>query len=520
MTDTSIPFVHLHIHTQYSLLDGAIRIDPLLKRAKEYGMDSVSITDHGTMFGVIEFYEKAKKAGIKPIIGCECYVAPRTIHDKTQLDSKSLSHLVLLARDDEGYRNLCKLASIAQLEGFYYKPRIDKDVLKQHCKGLVGLSACLQGEIPRLIKENSLKKADDVACFYRDLLGEDNFYLEVQNNGIELQDKVNQVLYDMSRRLSIPLVATNDCHYLDRNDARAHEVLLCIQTGKTIHDNDRFKFSTDQLYFKSKEEMASYFKDHLDAIENTVKIADRCNVEFKFGDYHFPKFDANSGMTADEIFDQEVRKGFEWRFGQLRAKNPDIDEALYRERLDYEVSVIKDMGFPGYFLIVSDFIRYAKENRIPVGPGRGSAAGSIVAYSMNITDLDPIEHGLIFERFLNPSRISMPDIDVDFCINGREKVFKYVVERYGGGDYVSQIITFGKLKTRAVIRDVGRALDIPLHEVDSIAKMVPDVLNISLDDALKQEPKLSDLVEQKPEVAELVNICRILEGLPRHASTH
>lgn len=520
MTYASIPFVHLHVHTQYSLLDGAIRIDPLLKRAREFGMDTVAITDHGTMFGVLEFYEKAKKAEIKPIIGCECYVAPRTVQDKTQLDNRGLSHLVLLARDREGYRNLCKLATVAQLEGFYYKPRIDKDLLKQHCSGLIALSACLHGEIPRLITENNIREAEQVACFYRDLFGEDNFYLEVQNNGMEVQDKVNEVLYGLSERLSIPLVATNDCHYLDRDDVRAHDVLLCIQTGKTVHDQERFKFSTDQLYFKPREEMASYFKDHLDALEHTVQIAERCNVEFKFGDYHFPKFDADSGMTADEIFERNVREGFDSRLRQLRIRKPDIDEKLYQERLEYEISVIKKMGFPGYFLIVSDFIQYAKDNHIPVGPGRGSAAGSIVAYSLNITDLDPIEHGLIFERFLNPDRISMPDIDVDFCINGRENVFKYVVDRYGGGDYVAQIITFGKLKTRLVIRDVGRALDIPLPEVDAIAKLVPDVLNISLDDALKQEPKLAALAEDNPQVAELISICRVLEGLPRHASTH
>jgi len=520
MTDSSIPFVHLHVHTQYSLLDGAIRIDPLLERVRQNGMDSVAITDHGTMFGVVEFYEKALKAEIKPVIGCECYVAPRTIHDKTQLDHKGLAHLVLLARDNEGYRNLCKLNSIAQLEGFYYKPRIDKELLQRYSGGLIALSACLHGEIPMRIKENNIQQADEAACFYRDLFGEDNFFLEVQNNGIDVQEQVNHVLYDMSERLSIPLVATNDCHYLDREDVRAHDVLLCIQTGKTVQDKNRLKFSTDQLYFKPREEMASYFKDHPDALENTVKIADRCHVEFDFKTYHFPQFNPDSGKSVDEIFDDEVREGFASRMDQLRANRTDIDETLYQERLDYEMKTIKDMGFPGYFLIVSDFIRYAKKNRIPVGPGRGSAAGSIVAYSLNITDLDPIEHGLIFERFLNPSRISMPDIDVDFCINGRENVFKYVVERYGGGDYVAQIITFGKLKTRAVIRDVGRALDIPLHEVDAIAKMVPDVLNISLDDALKQEPKLAALADEKPEVGELIKICRLLEGLPRHASTH
>jgi DNA polymerase-3 subunit alpha len=518
--NTAQNFVHLHVHTQYSLLDGAIRIDQLLKRAAEFGMDAVSITDHGTMFGAVEFYEKAHKAGIKPVIGCEFYVAPRLLTDKTPADAKGLSHLVLLAENQEGYRNLCKLASVAQLEGFYYKPRIDKELLKQHCKGLIGLSACLHGEIPMRIQEGKIDKADEAARFYLSLLGENNFFLEIQQNGMEVQEKVNQGLLDMSQRLSIPLVATNDCHYLDKEHVHAHEVLLCIQTGKTLQDADRFKFATDQLYFKPKDVMYADFKDYPGALENTGEIAKRCEIEFDFKTYHFPKFEADSGLSADELFEQKTREGFQNRLAEIRKKRPDIDEKVYNERLNYEISVIKDMGFAGYFLIVSDFIQYAKENGIPVGPGRGSAAGSIVAYSLKITDLDPIEHGLIFERFLNPARISMPDIDVDFCINGRERVFKYVVDRYGGGDYVAQIITFGKLKTRAVIRDVGRALSIPLREVDAIAKMVPDVLNISLEDALKQEPKIMELAKTNSQIAKLIEISRVLEGLPRHASTH
>ena len=525
MTNPSFDFIHLHVHTQYSLLDGAIRIDALLKRASDFGMDSVAITDHGTMFGTIEFYEKAIKAGIKPIIGCEYYVAPQTINDKTPFDHKGLSHLVILAENLEGYRNLCKLATIAQLEGFYHKPRIDKEVLRKYSRGLIGLSACMHGEIPRLIIESAIDKADKAARAYLEIFGEGNFFLEVQSNGIAIQEKVNQALLDMSKRLSIPLVATNDCHYLNKEDVRAHEVLLCIQTGKTIHDPDHFKFSTDQLYFKSKEEMHSSFSLYPDALNNAVSIAKRCNVEFAFlakssSTYHFPKFDLSSDQTADEIFEQKVRQGYAGILQQIKTKNPDIDEKIYNDRLDYEISIIKDMEFPGYFLIVADFIHYAKDNNIPVGPGRGSAAGSLVAYSLGITELDPIEHGLIFERFLNPARKSMPDIDVDFCINGREDIFKYIVDKYGGGDYVAQIITFGKLKTRAVIRDVGRALGIPLREVDSIAKMVPDVLNISLDEALTQEPKLNSLAKEKPEIEDLIKICRVLEGLPRHASTH
>jgi DNA polymerase-3 subunit alpha len=516
MTD----FVHLHVHTQYSLLDGAIRIEPLLQRVKTYGMDSVAITDHGTMFGTVEFYEKALKAGIKPVIGCECYIAPRSIAERTALDNKGLSHLILLAENMEGYRNLCKLATIAQLEGFYYKPRIDKDILKGHTKGLIALSACLHGEIPRLINDGRQDAADEAARFYLSLFGEGNFFLEVQNNGIDLQDHVNQTLLDMSRRLSIPMVATNDCHYLDRDDVRAHDVLLCIQTGKTIHDSERFKFRTDQLYFKSRDEMVADFKSYPGALANTVDIARRCNLDFDFETFHFPKYEITSERAADDIFDEKTRTGYSRVWRRIHKKHPDRDEKPYLDRLEYEMAVIKDMGFPSYFLIVADFIQYAKENQIPVGPGRGSAAGSLVAFSLGITDLDPLEHGLIFERFLNPGRKSMPDIDVDFCINGREQVYKYVVDRYGGGNYVSQIITFGKLKTRAVIRDVGRALDIPLREVDAIAKLVPDVLNISLDAALKQEPKLGEMVESRPEVKELIDICKVLEGLPRHASTH
>ena len=520
MTHTVPPFVHLHVHTQYSLLDGAIRIDALLKRAIDFGMDSVAITDHGTMFGVLEFFEKAGKAGVKPIIGCEFYVAPRNLTDKTVLDNKGLSHLVILAENSEGYRNLCKLATIAQFKGFYHKPRIDRNVLREHSKGLVGLSACLHGEIPRLISENRLDGADEAARTYLDIFGENNFFLEVQNNGIHVQEKVNNALLDMSERLSIPLIATNDCHYLDKKDARAHEILLCVQTGKTIYDPDHFRFGTDQLYFKSREEMHNYFKSYPGALENTVSIAKRCNIEFDFKSYHFPKFETSSGQTAEEFFEQKAWEGYNQKIKRVKEKNPEIDESKYKERIKSEISTINSMGFPGYFLIVADFILYAKKHNIPVGPGRGSVAGSLVAYSLGITDLDPIEHGLIFERFLNPGRKSMPDIDVDFCINGREEIFRYVVEKYGGADYVAQIITFGKLKTRAVIRDVGRALDIPLREVDAIAKMVPDVLNISLDNALKQEPRLRSIAEEKPEINDLLNTCRVLEGLPRHASTH
>ena len=513
-------FAHLHVHTQYSLLDGAIRLGPLFERAKEFGMDAVAMTDHGTMFGAIEFYKMADKAGIKPIIGCECYVAPRTLADKTPLDNKALRHLVLLIENQEGYANLCKLVSVAHLQGFYYKPRIDKEILQQHHKGLIGLSACLHGEIPSLLNEGKPDQADEAARIFQDVFGEDNFFIEVQHNGIPAQEQVNAGLLDMSRRLSIPMVATNDCHYLDKDDAKAHDVLLCVQTGKTVNEADRFRFNTDQLFFKSPEEMEATLGQYPGAIENTAAIADRCHIEFDFKTYHFPKYNTTSGLPIDDIFDQQVHEGFAERIKQIKIKYPDMDEAVYDERLEHELKIIQKMGFAGYFLIVADFIHFGTQNQIPVGPGRGSATGSMVSYALGITDLDPIEHGLIFERFLNPDRSSMPDIDVDFCINGREKVFKYVVDRYGGGDYVAQIITFGKLKTRAVIRDVGRALDIPLHEVDAIAKMVPDVLNITLDEALKMEPKFGALMKEKSEIANLIQICRVLEGLPRHASTH
>jgi DNA polymerase-3 subunit alpha len=513
-------FVHLHVHTMYSLLDGAIRLDALFERAKQFDMHAVSITDHGTMFNVLEFYQKAVKAGIKPIIGCECYVAPRTLSDKTPLDAKGVSHLVLLAENRQGYRNLCKLATVAQTRGFYYRPRIDKEVLARHHEGLIALSACLHGEVPQLIKQNQMVQAVAAAQYYQNLFGEDNFYLEIQNNGIAIQETVNEALQEMSAKLSIPLVASNDCHYLDKEDVRAHDVLLCVQTGKTVNDSDRFRFRTDQLYFKSKSEMVDYFHGFSGAIENTVSIAKRCDVAFDFKTYHFPQFKDDSGLSAEQLFVRKTHEGFKRVWDLIKERHPDADEAVYRERLAYEIGVINQMEFPGYFLIVSDFINYAKTNGIPVGPGRGSAAGSLVAYSLGITDLDPIEHGLIFERFLNPDRISMPDIDVDFCINGRDKVIEYVAERYGGGDYVAQIITFGKLKTRAVIRDVGRALDIPLAEVDAIAKLVPDVLNITLSQALEQEPKLKEMADSRPDVADLIAICRTLEGLPRHASTH
>ncbi len=513
-------FVHLHVHTQYSLLDGAIRIDALLKRCLDFGMKAVAVTDHGTLFGVVEFFEKAKACGIKPIIGCECYVAPRRLSDKTPSDSKGLSHLVLLAENETGYRNLCRLCSIAQLEGFYYKPRIDKVLLEKYHEGLIAMSSCLHGEISMRLEEGRPEQAAEVAKAYVRLMGEGNFFLELQDNGLEEQQRVNQGLVTLSREMSIPLVATNDCHYLDQEDAAAHDVLLCVQTGKTVHETERLKFRTDGLYFKSPAAMADAFADYPEAIANTFSIAERCNLDFDLESYHFPRYPVEDNGSEAMLFQKRTLEGYDRVIARLKKTDPHLDTGLYRKRLETEMDVIVKMGFSGYFLIVADIIQFAKARMIPVGPGRGSAAGSLVAYCLGITDLDPLAHGLIFERFLNPARKSMPDIDVDFCINGREEVFRYVVDRYGGGEFVAQIITFGKLKTRAVIRDVGRALAIPLNEVDAIAKLVPDVLNITLDDALLMEPRLSELAEKKKEYADLLKICRVLEGLPRHASTH
>jgi DNA polymerase III subunit alpha len=519
MTDTPCLFYHLHLHTEYSLLDGAIRLDHLLRRCKEYNMDAVSMTDHGTMFGVAAFYEKARKAGIKPILGCEVYVAPRTVNHKTQMDHKGLSHLVLLARNREGYANLCKLVSIAQLKGFYYKPRIDKELLAAHSSGLIGLSACLKGDIPRAIMDNDMPGADAAARFYEQTFGEGNFFLEVQENGMQIQHKVNQGIADISQRLSIPMVATNDCHYLAKEDKSAHDILLCIQTGDTVTNQNRFKFDSDQLYFKSPEEMINSLGQFAGAIENTRDVAARCNVEFDDKSYHFPRYATDDQDSEADIFRHKAMAGFEEKLVRIKQQNSRIDEQEYRDRIAYEIKVILDMGFPGYFLIVADFIAHARKIGVPVGPGRGSAAGSMVAYAMDITALDPIEHGLIFERFLNPSRSSMPDIDVDFCIEGRDKVYHYTIDRYGGPEYVCQIITFGKLKAKAVIRDVGRALGVPLSEVDEIAKMIPDGAK-NLTTALEEVPAIQEKCAQSEEKIQMLETALVLEGLPRHASTH
>lgn len=522
-------FVHLHVHTQYSLLDGAIRLKDLFEAARGFNMPAVAITDHGNMFGALEFYESAKKAGLKPIVGCEAYVAPKSRHDRAWKgngegsgDDDRSYHLVLLAQNLTGYRNLMKLVSLGYLEGFYYKPRMDKEILRRHSEGLVCLSGCLKGEIVTLLLRNQQEAARRTALEYAEIFGPGNFYLEVQSNGIPEQAIANEGLVRLSRELSLPLIATNDCHYLRKSDARAHEILLCIQTGKTILDEKRLKFQTDQLYFKSPEEMAADFAHIPEALENSAAIAEKCNLEIDLGKYHFPVFPLEPEESLDDRFEKEVREGFAERLAAIRRKRPDFsrqDREEYEKRLEYELGVIKEMGFPAYFLIVSDFINFAKKNGIPVGPGRGSAAGSLIAYVLRITDLDPIEHGLIFERFLNLERISMPDIDVDFCVHGRERVLEYVTNKYGK-DRVAQITTFGTMQARAVIRDVGRALAMPYNEVDRIAKLIPPALGIDLNRALQLEPRLAELQRENPQVRELFEIAFPLEGLTRHASTH
>jgi len=522
MTSSSADFIHLHVHTQFSLLDGAIRLNDLIARSKEFGLPAVAITDHGTMHGALEFYVKASKAGIKPIIGCEFYIAPESRTNRSAKRSTDAAfHLVLLAMNKTGYQNLMKLATIAQLEGFHYKPRIDKEVLARHNEGLIATTACLHGAIPHFITNGQPEMARTEALWLQETFG-DRLYLELQANDIPEQIAVNKALIDMGRELSIPLVATNDCHYLNRDEFHAHEVLLCVQTGRTIDDSSRFKFSTDQLYFKSPDEMKEAFTDCPEAISNTVAIADRCNLELTFGEHHFPIFPVPENETLDSLFEKQAWQGLNERLALLREKKeltPEL-EKNYRDRLTHEIDVIRQMGFTGYFLIVADFINWAKEHQIPVGPGRGSGAGSLAAYCLRITDIDPLPYGLIFERFLNIERKSMPDFDIDFCMDRRGEVLHYVQEKYGGSEHVAQIITYGSMKARAVIRDVGRALAMPYNEVDRIAKLIPEQLGIKIKDAISQEPRLKDAMKHDPKVAELLTVAQVLEGLARHTSTH
>lgn len=516
-------FVHLHLHTEYSLLDGANSLDALIKKAVSLRMPAIAVTDHGNLFAALDFYLKASKAGIKPIIGCEMYLAPVSRFEKTgsagQHD-ENFYHLVLLARDKQGYKNLVKLVTRGFLEGFYYKPRIDKELLKQFSQGLIGMSACLSGEIPRLLLQERYEDAKKAALEYREILGAGNFYFELQDNGIPEQERANRELIRLSHETGIPLVATNDCHYLNMEDHKSHDALLCIQTGKTVREENRMRFSSETFYVKTPEEMKKSFSHVPEAIANTIAIAERCNVELDLGKYHLPHFPVPEGSTRESYMANLARKGLEERFNEIesvRGKGS-FDRAVYTGRLESEIAMLHKMGFAGYFLIVWDFIRYAKERGIPVGPGRGSAAGSLVAYSLRITDLDPLPYNLLFERFLNPERISMPDIDVDFCMDRRDEVLKYVTEKYGQ-DHVTQIITYGTMMAKGVIRDVGRVLDIPYSEVDKVAKLVPNTLNITLEEALKQEPKFRELMKD-PRMAELIEIARSLEGQVRHASKH
>lgn len=504
-------FAHLHVHTEYSLLDGACRIEKLMDRVAELGQTAVAMTDHGVMYGAIDFYRAAKARGIHPVIGCEVYVTPGSRFERSYAQGQWHRHLILLCENMEGYRNLIHMVSLSFSEGFYVRPRVDLDLLRKHSKGLICLSACLAGSIPQALMNGDYEGAKRQALEFREIFGENNFFLEIQDHGIEAQKEVNMGLYRLSDETGIPLVATNDAHYLTREDARIQDVLMAIQMGKTVDDPTRMKFETSEFYIKSEEEMFALFPTHPDAITRTVEIANRCQVEFEFGKYHLPQFDVPDGYTAREYLDKLCLEG-------LHERYPD-DDGTVRERLDYEINMIGKMGFVDYFLIVSDFIHYAKRNGIPVGPGRGSAAGSIVSYCLGITDLDPIKYSLYFERFLNPERVSMPDIDVDFCYVRRPEVIEYVTRKYGA-DHVAQIVTFGTMAARAAIRDVGRALSIPYNEADAVAKQVPMELHITIDRALTINPELKKMYDSNPTVKNLIDTARALEGMPRHASTH
>ncbi len=509
---TNSNFVHLHVHSEYSLLDGACRIDDLLDRAILYGMPALALTDHGNLYGAIEFYRKAESKGVKPIIGYEAYVAPESMHKKEAKEEKeSQYHLTLLAQDVTGYKNLLKLATAAYLEGFYYKPRVDKEILSKHSSGLIALSGCMKSEVNRNLSRGFYEGALKAANVYKDIFGAENFFLEIQDNGIEEQKNLIGFAGKIGRELGIPLVATNDIHYMLPEDSKAHDVLLCINTGKTLQDTKRMHFATNQFYFKSPAEMEAIFKDFPQAIGNTIEIIKRCNLKLEFGKTHLPKFTPPSGFINREYLRKICKEGAVRRYGM-------IDETI-GNRLEHELDVIEKTGFVDYFLIVWDFINFAVQNRIPA-TGRGSGAGSLVAYVLGITNVDPIENDLLFERFLNSERISMPDLDIDFCAEGREKVIQYVKEKYGGDSNVAQIITFGTMKAKAALRDVGRAMGIPLSEVDAIARLVPATPGITLEQALEQEARLKTRYENDAHIQELFNISRKLEGICRHASTH
>ena len=505
-------FAHLHVHTEYSLLDGSNKIHEYVARVKELGMNSAAITDHGVMFGCIDFYRAAKAAGIKPILGCEVYVAPGSRFDREAGQTENrYYHLVLLAENNQGYQNLMKIVSKAFIDGFYYKPRVDLELLEEYHEGIIALSACLAGEVAKNLTRGFYEEAKKAALRYQEIFGEGNFFLEMQDHGIPEQQRVNQQLLRMHQETGIELVVTNDVHYTYDTDVEAHDILLCVQTGKRLQDEDRMRYEGGQYYVKSPEEMLKLFPYIPEALENTQKIADRCDVEIEFGVTKLPKFDVPAPYTSWEYLNKLCYDGLKERYTE------NLDEL--GKRLEYELGVIQKMGYVDYFLIVWDFIRFARDHDIMVGPGRGSAAGSLVSYTLGITKLDPIKYDLLFERFLNPERVSMPDIDVDFCFERRQEVIDYVVEKYGK-DRVVQIVTFGTMAARGVIRDVGRVMDLPYAQCDSIAKMIPTELNITIDKALKMNPELRTLYETNETVKKLIDMSRRLEGLPRHTSMH
>ena len=526
-------FCHLHVHTEYSLLDGAGKISKMLDKAKELGMKNLAITDHGVMYGCVEFYKEAVSRGIKPILGSEIYIVEKDMYVSETNKDNSNYHLVLLVKNSVGYDNLMKIVSKASLEGFYYKPRIDHNYLKSHSEGLIALSACLGGEVQNHLKNNAKGKAKEAALFYKEVFGED-FYLELQDHGLEEQQKVNKDLIEMAKELEIPLVATNDVHYINKEDAKAHDILLCIQTGKNVNDENRMRYPWQQFYLRSAEDMWNLFSYVPEALENTLKIAEKCNFDYEFHKSKLPKFPLEHGVDPYEYMRDLCYKGLAERYSVVEdiAKNHSIDYDLVEtiknhseegatliDRLEYELNIIKQMGYVDYFLIVWDFIKFALDHGIPTGPGRGSGAGSIVAYTLGITKIDPIKYSLLFERFLNPERVSMPDIDSDFCYERRQEVIDYVVDKYGV-DNVSQIITFGTMAPRACIRDVGRAMNYPYAEVDKISKMIPTMLGITIDKALELNPELKNEYDTNDRVRTLIDVSKDLEGLPRHSSTH
>ena len=512
-------FTHLHVHTEYSLLDGSNKIKEYVKRVKELGMDSAAITDHGVMYGVIDFYRAAREAGIKPILGCEVYVAPNSRFDKELTGGEDrYYHLVLLAENNTGYANLMKIVSRGFTEGYYYKPRVDMEVLQTYHEGIIALSACLAGEVQRYIVKGLHEEAKKAALKYETCFGKGNFFLEMQDHGIPEQKLVNTELLKLSKETGIELVVTNDVHYTYKEDVDSHDILLCLQTGKKLADEDRMRYVGGQYYVKSEEEMKALFPYAWEAVENTQRIADRCHVEIEFGVTKLPKFEVPEGYDSWTYLNKLCSDGLAERYGDEHAPAGSTGQTL-RERLDYELNVIRTMGYVDYFLIVWDFINYAKEHGIPVGPGRGSAAGSIVAYCLKITNIDPIRYQLLFERFLNPERVSMPDIDVDFCFERRQEVIDYVGRKYGA-DKVVQIVTFGTMAARGVIRDVGRVMDMPYAFVDSIAKMIPNELNITIDKALDMNPEFKSLYSSDDRVHHLIDMCKRLEGLPRNTSMH